>query len=299
MIQATRLAAKLRRPGAAGEPEGPETTAEEPPTLGPSVVTDVYRALLGRAPDPDGLAHWSRTSDLELLVKAVSDTEEHQQRVRLLAALAGEARGDDAGTGDVGTLLAASDGLAALDEPVSMPAVLRTLPWHEVADPWGELPALVLGPYAGRLATELVSRGVVPAAAAGLSGLSADPHQPHGTLVLTDELYAGALARVRRDVVDRTLLRLLHPVPARVGQSHDERQLAVHVARRRLHLLGFIEVSQVFARRHGGDPVVVDTSFAKPVPGEVLTVSRTDVPEGRAPAAAWLVARRVPVEDRA
>ncbi|WP_155858834.1 hypothetical protein [Candidatus Blastococcus massiliensis] len=259
----------------------------------------MYRALLGRAPDPEGLAHWSSTSDLEVLVKAVSDTGEHQQRVRLLAALAGDGRGDDGVMADVGATLAASDGLAPLDDPFSLPSVLRTLPWHEVADPWGELPALVLGPYAQQLSAELVGREVVNVAYAGLSGAAGQETQSsHGTLVLTDELYVSALARVRRDIIDGTLLRLLHPVPFHFGESHDERQLAVLGARRRLHRLGFIEVSHVFGRRHGGEPVVVDTSFAMPVPGEILTVPRTTLPEGKEPMAAWLVARRVPVEDQ-
>ncbi|TFV83250.1 hypothetical protein E4P40_14375 [Blastococcus sp. CT_GayMR20] len=170
----------------------------------------------------------------------------------------------------------------------------------------------MLGPYGRELADEVVRRGCIGVARAGLSaagapswatagtgGPGAAIGDRRGTLVLTDELYVRALSRLRPDVIDGTVLRLLHPVGTRMGEGPEERGLRVLAARRRLHLLGFVEVSQVVGRRYGGEPVVLDTSFAMPVPGELLTVPGATVPDGQTPSAVWLVARRVPAGDRA
>jgi hypothetical protein len=46
-------------------------------------VTVALRALLGREPDPDGLAYWTSSADLESFLRAVVDTEEHGRRVLL------------------------------------------------------------------------------------------------------------------------------------------------------------------------------------------------------------------------
>ena len=268
----------------------------------------VYRALLDRDPDPEGLAHWCSSTDVRVLIKAVSDTEEHRRRVLLASGLTRDASDEREGLEDVGHRLLVADGLGQLDDRLPSPAVLRTLPWNEVADPWGRLHALVLGPYGRELADELVRRGCIPVARAGLSATATPSHTARGregatgdrrgTLILTDELYLRALSRSRPDVIDGTVLRLLHPVGTRMGQWPEERRLAVLVARRRLHSLGFVEVSQVVGRRHGGEPVVLDTSFAMPVPGELLTVPGAAVPDGHSTTAVWLVVRRVPVGDR-
>ncbi|WP_209305331.1 hypothetical protein, partial [Blastococcus sp. CT_GayMR20] len=258
----------------------PDSTSPAPPSLDAEMVVAVYRALLGRAPDADGLTE---------------DTDEDRE-----------------GLADVGHRLLATDGLGRLDHRPPSPAVLRTLPWSEVPDRWGRLPALVLGPYGRELADEVVRRGCIGVARAGLSaagapswatagtgGPGAAIGDRRGTLVLTDELYVRALSRLRPDVIDGTVLRLLHPVGTRMGEGPEERGLRVLAARRRLHLLGFVEVSQVVGRRYGGEPVVLDTSFAMPVPGELLTVPGATVPDGQTPSAVWLVARRVPAGDRA
>jgi hypothetical protein len=261
-------------------------------TIPADAVIAVYRALLGRSPDSEGLAHWTTTRDLEQLVRAVSDTDDHRRRVVFeYQADIDFARDLDGAA----ARLAAGDGLVPLDERSSLPGVLGSLPWEEVADPWAELPALVLGPYGRLLAEELVRRGHVRAAGAGFSAVTGSRI---GTLVLTDELYARALDRLRPDVLSTTVLRILHPVSTRPGAPVDEREAGPLVARRRLHALGFVEVSRVFARRHGADSVVLDTTFTMPVPGELLTVPGTPLTPEQLPATAWLVARRVPVGDR-
>jgi hypothetical protein len=258
------------------------------------MVVAVYRALLGRRPDPDGLAHWTQLGDLEQLVTAVAATEEHRGRVRLQAGA--EGAGSDLGAAR-GRRLEAGDGLVALDDERPSAGVLATFPWDEVAESWADLPPLVLGPYGHRLAAEIERRGYARRARSGLSGLADGARI--GTLVLTDPGYLRALAEVRPQVLDAAPLRVLHPVRIRLDRPVDERELQVHTARQRLHALGYIEVSQVYARRHGGGTVVVDTTFTMPEPGNLLTVAGAPAPPGGHPGDVWLVARRVPVGDRA
>jgi hypothetical protein len=271
-------------------PEPVQNPPEE--TIPVETVIAVYRALLGRAPDPEGLAHWTASTDLEMLVKAVSDTDDHRRRVVLEYEADGGFRADLDGAA---ARLSIGDGLVALDARASAPAVLGFLPWEEVADLWAELPALVLGPYGQLLADELVRGGHVRAASGGFSAVTGSPI---GALVLTDELYAHALDRLRPDILRTTLLRLLHPVSFRPEDPVAEREMRLLVARRRLHALGFVEVSQVFARRHGAESVVLDTTFTMPEFGELLTVPGTPLEHEQRPSTVWLVGRRVPVGDR-
>jgi hypothetical protein len=259
------------------------------------MVVAVYRSLLGRGPDPAGLAHWMQTGDLEQVITAVAATEEHRRRVRLeMAADGGD--GDD-GAGGRARRLEAGNGLVALDDEHYAPSMLTTFPWDEVADPWATLPTLVLGPYGRQLTAELARQDPGRQVDGGLTGIVEGARI--GTLILTDPGYISALPQVRPDVLDTTLLRVVHPVHLAPDRPLDERELEVRNARRRLHALGFLEVSQVYARRHGGGTVVLDTTFTTPDPGDLLAVPGTPSPHGSRPACVWLVGRRVPVGDRA
>lgn len=285
---------------------GPDGGREEP--LSAQTVTALYRALLGRGPDPEGLAYWTGTSQIDEVIRSVSATEEHRQRLLLQAEAAGG--GDRQVSGGLGFRLDAGDGLVALSDAHSAISPLGTLPWDEVDDPWAALRTLVLGPYGAELARELMRRGHVDRADAGLSAVAgpASGNDPTGsaggasrigTLLLTDEEYLRTLAQLRPDVLDRTVLRVLHPLSNPAGLPASELELRARVARQRLHDLGFVEVSQVFGRRHGGGTTVIDTSYATPDPGRQHTTTETHLLHERRPASVWLVGRRVPVRDRA
>jgi hypothetical protein len=137
---------------------------------------------------------------------------------------------------------------------------------------------MALGPYGRELGAELVHWGHVGRARAGLSAVDATSalagsgRAGSGTLVLTDQLYFRALTRLRPDVLDGARLLVLHPVTTRPGEPADAAELSVLVARRRLHDLGYIEVSRVSARRYRGGAVVVDTTLAMPDPGDLLAL---------------------------
>jgi hypothetical protein len=104
------------------------------------------------------------------------------------------------------------------------------------------------------------------------SALAGSGRAGSGTFVLTDQLYFRALTRLRPDVLDGARLLVLHPVTTRPGEPADAAELSVLVARRRLHDLGYIEVSRVSARRYRGGAVVVDTTLAMPDPGDLLAL---------------------------
>jgi hypothetical protein len=286
------------------EPVSAEPVSAEPVSAEPvsaETVRALYLALLNREPDPEGLEFWTKATSVEEVVRSLSDTDEHQQRVQLLAQAAAGGAERDLTAGEVAVRLEAGDGLVSLDDRQLFLEALGTMPWSEVE---GD-PVWVLGPYGRQLADELVGRGCAPRSYAGLSGPGRAEAPVRGerglgapeALVLTEEPYVVALTRLRPAVTGGRLRMLMHPVSAVVGTPADDVQRAVQVARQRLHRLGFIEVSQVFARRHGGGTVVVDRSYTTP---EVGRLHGRPGPQGdiRAPRSVWLVGRRVPAQDR-
>jgi hypothetical protein len=285
---------------AAAPSADPEPAAAEP--VSAQTVRALYLALLNREPDPEGLGFWTRSTSVEDVVGALAATEEYRERVHLLAAAGASGVEPDLSAGEVAVRLENGDGLVSLTDGALVLEGLSTMPWAEVE----EDPVWVLGPYGQELAGELVTRGLAGHSTAGLRMAGADDTAVSGeqrrhrtaTLILTEERYVAALARLRPDVLGGTLRTIMHPVSVAAGTPADDTERVILVARQRLHRLGFIEVSQVFGRRYGGGTVVVDRTYTTPELGRLYERSAGE--HGvRPPRSVWLVGRRTPVLDRA
>jgi CBS domain-containing protein len=258
-------------------------------------VDALYRALLGREPDPDGLRFWVGSASVEALLRALTDTDRHRERLLTLAGRSAELAGRSSAADVSAFRLSSGDGLVTLEDRRPAMTGLAMLPWSEVADRWGDHPTLTLGPYGSELASELVRRNHVGRAVAGLA--AADAERRIGAIVLTEERYVSALADLRPQLLHRVMLRILHPVSVDPGTPADEVASLVRRARERLHALGFIEVSQVFTRRYKDEPVTIDTTYTMPDAYDLHTVEQTAVRHLERPSTVWLVGRRVPVGD--
>jgi hypothetical protein len=274
------------------------------PEVGPAVVTALYLALLGREPDPEGLQFWRTAGSAEEVIGALTDTEEHKQRLVVLAQAVADSRPAD--TSAVAAVrLEVGNGMVALDAREIAVEALSTLPWEDLAaDPRAAV--LVLGPYARQFTDELGRRSAGVEAHAGLAAVLpalAAMQEPvagrrTGTLVLTDEEYLPALVRLRPDVLVGRVLTLMHPLTIAAGTPADEAAIAVRTARLRLHALGYVEVSRVFSRRYGGGVVVLDRTYTSPDergPYEAVEASAATAQQSRS---VWMIGRRIPVGDR-
>lgn len=256
--------------------------------LAPEVVDALYRALLGRAADPDGAARWAQADSVEQVVAGFATSDEFAGRLESLIAMSA---GQSAAAGtDPAVALAAGQGHVALGAPQwTSGAVLTAFPWSEVSLANGPGSARVLGPYARVLASELEARALARTSTAGLPDPAGD-HR-HDLLILTDPAYLEALATARPDVFAATRRRVLCPTPPLPTDPH-ERGAVRNRARRALHAAGFVEVAVVVRRRHGGEAQVLGVTHLTPDPGVLLPV-REERPdrEGRQ---AWFVADRSP-----
>ena len=195
--------------GSSTTPDGMAVTA--PPT--PAVVDALYRAMLGRSPDPEGAAYWATVGSVDAVIEGLSATPDYRQRIMRAAA----------GTGADSLLalrtlrLVHSDGLAALGRPAPATS-FGALPLEEITRDAGRPVVHVLGPYAPQLAEELQRLGTVTAAHAGLK----DASGPCDVLVTTDPEYVGALASLLPQHLDAIGLRLLVPAPVDLTLSAEE-----------------------------------------------------------------------------
>ena len=272
--------------GSSTTPDGMAVTA--PPT--PAVVDALYRAMLGRSPDPEGAAYWATVGSVDAVIEGLSATPDYRQRIMRAAA----------GTGADSLLtlrtlrLVHSDGLAALGRPAPATS-FGALPLEEITCDAGRPVVHVLGPYAPQLAEELQRLGTVTAAHAGLKEATG----PCDVLVTTDPEYVGALASLLPQHLDAIGLRLLVPAPVDLTLSAEEAAAELLRARIALHDLGFIEVLRLHRRRHGAVTETLEASYTTPDPTRPRIVGHADPDALTAPRTAWLVANRIPRHDRA
>ena len=113
------------------------------------------------------------------------------------------------------------------------------------------------------------------------------------TLVLTRYDDLRALQWCRPDMIRAVRRRLLVPVYRDPRRPADERAAIRETARRFVHGLGFVEVRQVFRRRHGGGQVHVDSTYSTPDIGSLHAVLGDAADPASTPAWTWFIADRM------
>lgn len=260
------------------------------------VVTAVYRALLGHAPDPDGLEFWQSAASVDELIDALTTTERFRQR---MAALLAE-HDDRAGSAADDLLrgvwrLEHGRGLVELvDLPadVSRHSAFEVLPWAEVLPATPSPTVRVVGAYARQLADELVRRAPGTACLAGLE----DAERPVDVLVLTGAGELDVVTWGRPGLVRSVRHRVVLPSVVSARRPTDEVAALRRELRTGLHRLGFVQVTQIVRLRHAETSTVLDVTFATPE-GGLRTARRAEDGPRPDPTATWFVAARCADED--
>lgn len=258
------------------------------------VIHALYRAMLGREPEPAGLANWRVAPSVDDLIAALVATDRFRERS---AALIGRenSSGSEEEMVRAAWRLAHTDGLVELtDLPAGLAAhaPLEALPWNEISAQLVTPTVRVIGRYATELTAELQRREPDVRPCAGLVG-GEDPRCD--VLVLTRSGDLRGLVWARPDVVRSVAQRLLLPVHFEAFRPEDERSAIRRAARQLLHDLGFIQVSEVARQKFGGGTVRFGTTLSGA--GQGPAHDARDPGRSHLPPVTWLVASRVADDD--
>lgn len=253
----------------------------------PEVVDALYRALLGYPPDDEGMAYWCQAGDVDAVIEGLTGTDRFRERAARLSG--GAAAPVDLSA--AGTRLARGGGLVELVDPdprVVVTGALDAVPWDQIRGDGPSPTVRVVGRYARALADEIRARGTQATVCAGTAGVE----ETTDVLVLTAGADLPGLLWAAPDVVRAVRERILVPVQLPADLPLDEQRIEHGAVRRALHALGFVEVVHLMRHRHGGEVVRLKVSHATAVAGVSQVVERRGDPQGRVPAATWMVGSR-------
>ncbi|CAN5130276.1 hypothetical protein BH11ACT1_BH11ACT1_23010 [soil metagenome] len=236
---------------------------------------------------------------VEGVIAGLTATDRYRDRTRAL----GDALGAPAAPGDLAQgawrLHLGRGRTELIDLPPTAAAhtPLEGLPWAELNADTRSAGVAAVGRYAAELAAELIRR--VPGLPIQVGIPIDDRTAPSAadTLVLTRYDDLRALQWCRPDVIRVVRRRLLVPVYCDPSGPADECTAVRESARRFIHGLGFVEVRQVFRRRHGGGQVLIDTTCSTPDIGALHAVPGDPIDAASTPAWTWFVADRMGSEE--
>ncbi|MGV8978041.1 MAG: hypothetical protein ACOH17_08345 [Cellulomonas sp.] len=258
-------------------------------------VDALYLALLGQRADPDGLAFWCSAPSVEGVIAGLTATDRYRSRTRALAGASASSSAPDALAQGAWRLQLGRGLMELIDLPQAAAPhlALENLPWAEIdPDPRSE-GVEVLGRYATELAAELRRRAPGTLIQVGLPNAGVTAPHAADTLILTRYDDLRALQWCRPDMIRAVRRRMLVPVYSDPRRPADECAADRETARRFVHGLGFVEVRQVFRRRHSEDQVHIDSTYSTPDLDTLQAVPGDRVDRASTPVWTWLIADRI------
>jgi hypothetical protein len=254
-------------------------------------VTAVYLAMMGHAPDPDGLEWW-KSQSIEQLIHSLSETERFRERCDVFANT--RRPGSEA---DFRAAWRLREGRGLSEVGETAPDVLvheafQLFPWLAATVGTGDGDVRVIGAYAQQFSAELRDRLHGARCWAGID----DGPAGVDVLIFTGDADLTGTLWAMPQLVTSVRRRILSPLRLGFNQNPDEHEVLHQAQRKQLHNLGFLQVTLMYQRRFTDEIVVGERTQLGIFPGEQVRDSHGTIDPAAPPSATWLVADRVPVE---